>query len=332
MAREKINITDKLRTNIIELRKERSISAYDLSESSGHSKYWLSNIESGKTQKIAKDDLISLYKVLYNTDEEEASEYIERIINQQVGTDRKPWYELVKINEDFEDLYSEDDLDLALEELLDQKLCDLIRSKFADMSVEKKQAALSALSNLYASFYLSPELAFPLINIPVFGIDQDNEAEYSSTLNEIMSTSAKYEDFVVKNHSREKMLSRKEFENRMQKILTQTIHLAFENFVAFIPELYAAILLKNPDLAELANKLNVDVSFVIERGQPNALKIHLKHFRIYNGADFAEHLLECIRFFDGFQERYDLPNIYDSVDRNTIDTICQYLEDYGEIR
>lgn len=90
MAIDKIEITDRLRNHIIEIRKERGLSSYKLSEESGHSKFWLQNIESGKTKKINKTDLISIYKVLYETDDDsEASYYIEQILNQQVGSHDK---------------------------------------------------------------------------------------------------------------------------------------------------------------------------------------------------------------------------------------------------
>ena len=53
MSTEKIVITTNLRLDIIERRKEKGISSYDLSEQvgNGHSKFWLQNIESGKTKK-----------------------------------------------------------------------------------------------------------------------------------------------------------------------------------------------------------------------------------------------------------------------------------------
>ena len=75
MATEKISLTDQLRNNIVTLRKELGISAYELSEKSNHSKYWLPNIESGKTQKIGKNDLFSIYKILLNDDDPESVFY-----------------------------------------------------------------------------------------------------------------------------------------------------------------------------------------------------------------------------------------------------------------
>ena len=61
MANEKITITDRLRCDIIERKKSYGLSSYELSErtGNGHSKFWLQNIESGKTKKISKQDLLS---------------------------------------------------------------------------------------------------------------------------------------------------------------------------------------------------------------------------------------------------------------------------------
>ena len=99
MASNKITITDRLRDNIIEIRKERGLSSYELSEKSGHSKFWLQNIESKKTQKISEDDLVAIYKILYDTDDnDEASYYIEKILNQQIGSKKKDWSDLINIS------------------------------------------------------------------------------------------------------------------------------------------------------------------------------------------------------------------------------------------
>ena len=122
MATEKITITDQLRNNIIEERKEIEYTASDLSEESGHSKYWLANIESGKTKKIRKEDLISIYKILLDDDDEEnILDYVERIINQPIAGKIKNWYELIDIEDQYEDmmdfLYLESELDDLLKDI-----------------------------------------------------------------------------------------------------------------------------------------------------------------------------------------------------------------------
>ena len=58
------------------------------------------------TKFYDKTDLISIYKILYETDDDsEASYYIEQILNQQVGSHYKNWYELINISDDFSEEY-----------------------------------------------------------------------------------------------------------------------------------------------------------------------------------------------------------------------------------
>ena len=84
MAVTKLVITNKLRNDIIERRKENALSSYELSEQSGHSKFWLQNIESGKTKRISKDDLLSIYRVLFQADsDDEILDDVEQILNQE---------------------------------------------------------------------------------------------------------------------------------------------------------------------------------------------------------------------------------------------------------
>ena len=100
MTTEKITITDKLRYDIIERRKSLGFSSYDLSErtGNGHSKFWLQNIESGKTKKISKQDLLALYMTMEDTDDEDyVTLQIEGILNQNISDSSKEWYELINI-------------------------------------------------------------------------------------------------------------------------------------------------------------------------------------------------------------------------------------------
>lgn len=89
------------------------ISSYDLSEQvgNGHSKFWLQNIENGKTKKITKDDLIKIYMILEETDDpDDAIDTVEQILKQTIGNDEREWYELIDISDNFSEIYEEDDL------------------------------------------------------------------------------------------------------------------------------------------------------------------------------------------------------------------------------
>lgn len=93
------------RQKLIKKRKELNITAFDLSERSGHSKYWLSNIEGGKVQKIRYKDLKNIcellemdIKTVINTGgidysnlniEQLPFEKIEEIVNEFVNDNKK---------------------------------------------------------------------------------------------------------------------------------------------------------------------------------------------------------------------------------------------------
>lgn len=332
LAIEKFDITDRLRKDIITSRKDKSISSYELSELSGHSKYWLQNIESGKTKKISKNDLISIYKVLIDsTDDIEVSDYVEKILNQQIGSEHKAWFDLIEINEQYEDILDEDELDYELDELLNDKLNDIIRDEIFSMPMSQKQAALTALLNLYYSFKLNPDLAFSLINIPVFGIERQNLKEYNFALNDLMATFAKYNDYVEKNNSMDTIKRWLELDAYYEEEDKKNIHAAYNSFIELLNELEENLPSSTLDLSNFSDRMTVDVAFIIERGQPNALKNYIQHFRIHNGTAFADCIQECVRFFMGFQYKYELPFIFDDINNDRIKNICNSLEKYGTI-
>lgn len=335
MATDKIIITDKLRLDIIERRKNRGISSYELSErtGNGHSKFWLQNIESGKTQKISKQDLIALYMAIENNSDEESATYeVERVLNQTIGDTYKEWHELVTISEDYAEIYDEDDLMDALEELFDEKIVDNIRNTVFGMSTNQKQAALTALQNFSYSLYKNPDLAFALINIPVYGVNENDHAEYSSALNDLLAINAKYNDLVIKNKSIETIKEWNEFDAYYATLDRETIHIALNNFKDILHEIMETSNTTEPDFHELKNKFNVNVTFLIERGQPNVTKHYLKSFRIHSGKGFVKHIKECASWFLGFQREYDLPFIYDVVNEEFLNSLYTYLDTIGEIK
>ena len=112
----------------------------------------MQNIESGKTKKISKSDLLSIYKILlYTDDSEDVIDDVEQILNQQIGSDQKEWYELIQISSDFEEMFDEDEIMETLEEYWNEKLYDQIRNSVFNMTTNQKQAALTAIQNFYYS-------------------------------------------------------------------------------------------------------------------------------------------------------------------------------------
>lgn len=334
MATDKIIITDQLRYNIIEKRKNRGISSYDLSErvGNGHSKFWLQNIENGKTKKITKKDLIALYMAMDDdVDEDDATFEIESILNQSIGNEIKQWYELINISEDFIEEYDNDDLMDILNDFLENKIIDEIRNIVFGMSVNQKQAALTALQNFYFSLYKNPDLAFTLINIPVYGVKELDETQHNAALNDLLAMNAKYNDLVIKNKSIETIKSWHERDKYYEEINKQIIQTAFVNFKNILDEIIDISKTANSNLFELVNKFNTDVTFMIERGQHNAMKHYLKSFQIYNGTDFIKHIKECYTWFCGFDTQYDIQDLYSIVTKELLQSVYDYLNTVGEI-
>lgn len=334
MATEKIAITDKLRNDIIERRKQEALSSYELSEKSGHSKFWLQNIESGKTKRISKSDLLSIYKILLDTDDsEDVIDDVEQILNQQIGSDQKEWYELIQIASDFEEMYDEDEIMETLEEYWNEKLYDQVRNSVFGMTTNQKHAALTAIQNLYYSFYKNPELTLALINIPIYGIDESNPEEHNNAVNDLLAIAAKYNDLAIKNNTMDTIRTWHEYDKRFEEMSKIVINTAFKNFKNVISKLLDATDTENPDIRAILDDCIQNVTFLIERGQPNVLKHYLKSFQhIRTGKDFSTHIQHCVNWFLGFQNKYDLPFIYDVVSGENLDKIYAYLNSYGEIK
>lgn len=336
MATDKITITDRLRFDIIEKRKSRGISSYELSErvGNGHSKFWLQNIESGKTKKITKTDLISLYMAMdgEDADEDNTTLEIESILNQSISNEYKQWYELINISEDFAENYDDDDLMDILDEFLEDKLIDEIRNNIFGMSVNQKQAALTALQNFYYSLYKNPDLAFALINIPVYGVKELDIEQHNTALNDLLAISAKYNDLVIKNNSLETIKTWHERDKYYEEINKQTIQTAFLNFKNILLEILEASKENNPNLYEIVRKFIMDVTFMIERGQPNATKHYLNSFHgINSGKDFIKHIEECYKWFRGFDTQYGIQNLYSTITTELLQSVYDYLNTVDEI-
>lgn len=335
MATEKINITDTLRLNIVERRKALGISSYDLSEKigNGHSKFWLQNIENGKTKKILKDDLIKIYMILEKTDDpDDVIDTIEQLLKQSIGKKQRNWYELIDIADEFSETYDEDELMYILDEFLDDKLIPEIRNKIYGMSINQMQAALTGLQHLYYSIYKNSELAFALLSIPVYGADDTDKKETTDSLNDLLAMYAKFNDLSIKNKSHDKIVSMQKFDEEMDSIFKQWIAIAFDNFKDLISKLYSEIHNENPDIYSIMRSFTTDVSFMIERGQPNVLKHYLKSWQVYTGKEFATHIEDCVKWFIGFYQVYDLPFIFDVVDQTQLEEIYEFLDNYGDIQ
>lgn len=335
MANNKIAITNNLRLDIIERRKNLGLSSYDLSEKigNGHSKFWLQNIENGKTKKIAKNDLVKIYMILEKTDDpDDAIDTIELILKQTIGETQRQWYELIDISDDFSEIYDENDLMDTLDELLEDKVIPEIRDIIFGMSTNQKQAALTAIQHLYYSLYKNSDLAFALLGIPVYGVKELDESEHTTALNDLLTLYSKFRDLSIKNNSISTIYECQKRDEYYNALFKEWIHTALDNFNKIISKLYDEIHKDKPDIFTLLRDFTTDVSFMIERGQPNVLKHYLKSWHVTTGKGFVTHIQECVHWFLNFQNEYELPFIFNVVDKNKLDKVCEYLSTYGDIR
>ncbi len=334
MATEKIAITDNLRLDIIERRKNRGISSYELSEriGNGHSKFWLQNIENGKTKKITKDDLIKIYIILQNADEpNDVIDTIEHILKQSIGDKERQWHELIDVSDEYSEIYNEDELMDKLDELLELQIVPQINNTVLGMSTNQKQAALTALQHLYYSLYKNSDLAFALLGIPVYGVSILDKSEHTTALNDLLTLYSKFNDLSIKNNSMQTILTWQENDKYFHSLSLEWINTALDNFKKIISNLYNEIKQPNPDIYSIMRTFTTDVSFMIERGQPNVLKHYLKTWQIYSGKEFATHIENCVKWFMAYQDKYELPFIFDVVEQNKLNEIYEYLNNYGDI-
>ena len=77
---------------------------------------------------------------------------------------------------------------------------------------------------------------------------------------------------MIKNKSFETIQQWEEQDEYFKKLDQKTIYTALNNFKNILQELYNSIKSDDIDMFELVRKFNLDVSFMIERGQPNIFK------------------------------------------------------------
>lgn len=332
MAIDKIEITDRLRNHIIEIRKERGLSSYKLSEESGHSKFWLQNIESGKTKKINKTDLISIYRVLYETDDDsEASYYIEQILNQQVGSHDKNWYELINISDKFSEEYDKMNLLRELHSFIDNDICDTLMQTVYNMTVNQAQAALTAVQNLSYSIYKNPDLALALINIPVYGVSVSDQREYQNALDDLLAINAKYNDLVIKNNSLDIIREWKERDKQLEIENKRTVKSALDNYKSMLNLICSLKNVENPPMFDIVHQFNTSVSFTIERACPGTVG-YMLDYHPHTGQEFATLIEECWYWFYDNDKTYDLPDINSYIPSALYDEAYNFLNSIGDIK
>ena len=332
MATEKITITDQLRNNIIEERKELEYTASDLSEESGHSKYWLANIESGKTKKISKEDLISIYKILLDDDDEEnILDYVERIINQPIAGKIKNWYELIDIEDQYEDmmdfLYLESELDDLLKDIQNR-----ITKQFNWANTHHQQAILTSLLHFQRSIVVNPELAFSTLYLPTYCTSIMHPEEFNSVLSDLLQLAAKFNDLVVKNNSLETVAVYLDEEKKQIERNKKTGKIALDNFKSILGVVANLKGMPDPDLESLRNLFYSSVVFLINEIQPNTVGDGIPYLpQIDTGKAFSHLVTICYYWLSDRQEELALPNVEKYIPKDLYNSAKEVLENVSKI-
>ena len=332
MATEKITITDQLRNNIIEERKEIEYTASDLSEESGHSKYWLANIESGKTKKISKEDLISIYKILLDDDDEEnILDYVERIINQPIAGKIKNWYELIDIEDQYEDmmdfLYLESELDDLLKDIRNR-----ITQQFNWANTHHQQAILTSLLHFQRSIVVNPELAFSTLYLPTYCTSIMHPEEFNSVLSDLLQLAAKFNDLVVKNNSLETVAVYLDEEKKQIERNKKTGKIALDNFKSILGVVANLKGMPDPDLESLRNLFYSSVVFLINEIQPNTVGDGIPYLpQIDTGKAFSHLVTICYYWLSDRQEELSLPNVEKYIPKDLYNSAKEVLENVSKI-
>lgn len=336
---DKLFVTKGLRENIVESRKKLGLSAYDLSEKSGHSKYWLPNIENGKTQKISKEDLISLYTILLDTSSTEVViQYIEQIIQQPLSAETS-WYNLQTTQKSnitaqksnvLDHLFQPSHSPEQLKNDINNKLSTIKAQLFkiiSDQPIKNQQAALNALENFRLSVVFNPELTLALMNIPLYGVDIENQNEYSSCINDLTILAAKYNDLSNRLEIQRKIYTQEKINAKLQKENQKTVQQVSNSFYYILSLLKDQ--LSNNQCSNFSNLLNLFYSSVVEslkRLVSDNLESEIPDIsEIKTGDNFCDLLKYCSTLLITLRDDYylDLPHF---------DSITNYAYVISEIR
>lgn len=332
MATEKITITDQLRNNIIEERKDFHYTASELSEESGHSKYWLANIESGKTKKISKEDLISIYKTLFpHNDEENILDHIERIINQPLSSKLKKWYELIDIENQYENMLNPLDRVSELKSLC-KDIFERLYKEFSVSDAHQQQAILTCLLHFQRSFIINPELAFPTLYLPTYCTNFMCTEEFNSVLSDILQLAAKFNDLVVKNNSLQYFADYMSAEKEQIEKNKKTGKTALENFKSILSVISNLKDISNLDLKNIRSLFYSSVALLFNDIESYTVGFTIPGLKeIDTGVAFSKLITKCYNWLSDRQKELELPNINQYISEDLYNSAKEVLESVSTI-
>lgn len=327
MSTEKITVTDQLRSDIVQRRKEVEFTAALLSERSGHSKYWLSNIENGKTKKITENDLLTLYSILLNEDEyEPIAECLENILNQPLTNTNKNWYDLIKIEKHYSATMNRNELDGLFRDLI-YDIHNRINGQYENSSVHIRQAILTTLLHLQRTLIVNPSLAFTLFYVPTYCTEEKKNNEYNSVLGDILALAAKFNDLAHKNDSLNVVsqyikAEKQKLENDKKNVIS-----ALENFNSILNVIVSLDGAKYPKLGNVCRLFYSSVVDIIKKVDKDIVGDFIPYiFHINSGNDFKYLVADCKCWFSTQCQRLSISNFDEYIPEDLFKSAQKVLE------
>lgn len=201
MLPDKIEITDKLRSIIQKRRHDLRISTKDLSmKHLGRSASYISALENGRLKSLRKNELLKIFEVLFNLDENSAAKKIESILAANENIDIKLSSNASNKN------FSQDNIKKyqTVENHTDDKtldgLMENMKEGFKTIQKVDPEFTISTLKRLVTSMHFDLGFMMALFHIPFFALEGLSHDERQQFLNDLSDIFKKYA-VISKEHS-----------------------------------------------------------------------------------------------------------------------------------
>lgn len=160
----KLELTEELATKLRDMRLNNPVNgniltAENLSKAIGNNRAWMSQIESRRLKKIKREDIIKIYKLLFNEPDDYTAEYTAELDLEQFYTNKNA-ISLSKPDMDLESRIDFNETQPESDEYYNKKsfnylmnsLIDILSEKFSDLLQNKDTEKQADFLNLIALF------------------------------------------------------------------------------------------------------------------------------------------------------------------------------------
>ena len=197
MLSNKIEITEEIRTIIKNKREEKKIPARDLSmKYLGKSQGYISSLENGRVKFLKRNDIIKIFEILYNINEELASTKIINIVNSSKKSDinlsKDVNFEktLKPLNDS--NIQSYETIEDPINQETGGNLVDNLKLGFETVYKKRPDFTISTLKRFVVSFHFDLAFMMVILRTPYFALEELNHDERQSFLNEFSEIFKKY--------------------------------------------------------------------------------------------------------------------------------------------